>query len=573
MQNKQISDVLAKIASILDILDENPFRVRSYKNAARIIEDSPVNITDLVAAGSSLEGLAGIGKSMVGHITEIINTGSSSVLEELSTKIPLEITYLLKIEGLGPKKVKLLYEKLGITSVDDLDDALDTGKLHGIEGMGDKTLSNLKRSIQNFRSGQGRFKISTGLNYAVSFCDYLAELSEVEQIEPAGSLRRRKETVGDLDLLVACSPESRDKVMEHFVSHPEVSEVMAQGETKSSVRLFCGLQIDLRAIEKESFGAALQYFTGSQAHNVALRKRAMAKDCKINEYGVFDKDGKYIAGIDENDVYGAVGLAWVPPELREDRGEFTLAEENRLPDLVSLEEVKGDLQMHTRYSDGKDTALDMALKARELGYEYIAITNHSQAVRIANGLDGPSLLASFEEIETAQAEVPEVRVLKSVEVDILADGSLDLEDSVLAECDVVVAAIHSGFNMPEGEMTERIIKGISNPYVNILAHPTGRLIPQRPPYPVDIENVIRTAVVNDVYMEINAYPERLDLNDIHARLAKELGAKMVISTDAHAAFQMEMMRYGVFVARRAGLEACDVVNTLPLDAFLESLKK
>ncbi|MDP8217791.1 MAG: DNA polymerase/3'-5' exonuclease PolX [Candidatus Theseobacter exili] len=573
MENKQIADVLSEIADILDILGENSFRIRSYRSASRTIEDAPVRIYDLIKDGASIEGLPGIGKAISGKVEEIVNTGTCKKREELREQVPCKVSELLKIEGLGPKKVKLLYEQMNVDSVDSLEKLIKDGKIHELDGMGEKTEEKLLRSIQYYRSGQGQFKISTGLSYAIAFSNYISSKDEVVKIEPAGSLRRRKETIGDLDLLVTCLKGSEKIVMDHFTSYPETVEVFAHGETKSSIKLSCGLQVDLRVIEEESFGAALQYFTGSQAHNIALRRLASEKGMKINEYGVFDQNENFIAGRTEEDVYNAVQLEWIPPEMRENRGEIALAANRAIPQLIRIEDIRGDLQMHTQFSDGKDTETDMAKKALELGYEYIAITNHSKAVRVAGGMNETELLESFNEIDKAQKEVPGIRILKGIEVDILSDGSLDLSEDTLKQCDVVVAAIHSGFNMNEDDMTERIIRGISQKTVNIFAHPTGRLIQERPAYSVDLSSVFRTAKEHNVLMEINAYPDRLDLNDINARIAKEMGLKFVISSDAHAGFQLEVMKYGIFTARRAWLEPIDVINTFSADEFLDYLKK
>lgn len=569
MENRQIADVFEEIADILDIKGENPFRIRSYRTAARAIGDYPRNIAAMVKAGEDVQKIPGIGKSISEKIVEIVETGALAFLGELRATLPKGLTDLLRIEGLGPKRVKLFSDELGIDTVDKLEAAAKEGKLHGLFRMGEKTEENLLGAIARYRTGQGRFKLSVALEYAESITKYLQKAKGVAAIEPAGSLRRRRETVGDLDILAICGRGS--DIMDLFVKYDGIEEVLAHGTTKSSARLSCGLQVDVRVLEKESFGAALQYFTGSKEHNIALRTRAVERKLKLSEYGVF-RGRKRIAGRSEKEVYGAFNLPVIPPELRENQGEIEAAEKGKLPNLIELRDIRGDLQMHTTATDGKESVRDMALKAKELGYEYIAITDHSKAVKIAGGLDEKGLSMHLKKIEKTQEGLEGIRVLKGVEVDILPDGSLDLDDSVLAACDVVIASVHYRFNMSEKEMTRRIIKAIGNPHVHILGHPTGRLILERAPYEVDIEEIIRAAKDLGVILEINAYPDRLDLRDTHARQAKESGVKLVINTDAHSTGQLELMRYGVFTARRAWCEPKDVVNTYPLQKLLKALR-
>jgi DNA polymerase (family 10) len=572
VENKSIADLLTEIADILDIQGENPFRVRSYRNAARTIADMGQSVRAMVRAGEDLEQIPGIGKSLQERIEEIVSTGKCGFLEELRAKVPPGLTELLKLEGLGPKKVKLLYDELGVDSVDRLEKSAQAGKLRDLPGMGLKTEEKVLKSIEQYRAGMGRFKLSVGFTYAQALLEYLKGIPGLKRLDPAGSFRRHRETIGDLDLLAICGRGC--KVMDRFTTYGDVAEVISEGETKSSVRLKCGLRVDVRVLEEESYGAALHYFTGSKAHNVAIRERAKDLGLKVSEYGVFRaKDEKRLSGANEEDVFKAVGLPFIPPELREDRGEIQAAEKGKLPKLIELGDIRGDLQMHTSATDGKNTIAEMAQKAKEMGYAYLAITDHSKAVRVAGGLDEKRLAKHLQEVEKAGGKIPGIRILKGVEVDILADGSLDLKDDILKECDVVLASVHSRFNMEEGEMTRRIIKAIGNPHVSILAHPTGRLILEREAYKVNLKEVFQAAIDHGVVLEINAYPDRLDLRDVDARMAKEMGARLVISTDAHSTGQLELMKFGVFTARRGWVEARDVINTLPLPPLLKILRK
>jgi DNA polymerase (family 10) len=571
MENKGIADIFTAIADILDIEGENPFRVRSYRNAARTIEDLSQSLESMVKTGMDLGEIPGIGKSIREKIEEIISTGKCHFLEELRVQVPAGLTELLKLEGLGPKKVKVLYDQLGVDSVDRLEKAAQAGRLRNLAGMGLKTEEKVLKSIEKYRAGVGRFKLSVGFIYAQAILEYLKEVPGVRRLDPAGSFRRRKETIGDLDILAICARGCQ--IMDRLAKYGEVAEIIAKGETKSSVRLQCGLQVDVRVLEEESYGAALHYFTGSKAHNVAIRDRAKELGLKISEYGVFrSQDDKRISGTKEEDIFKAVGLPLIPPELREDRGEIQAAEQGMLPRLIELSDIRGDLQMHTTATDGKNSIAEMAQKAKEMGYAYIAITDHSKAVRVAGGLDEKGLARHLKEIDKVDAQVSGFCLLKGVEVDILPDGSLDLQDDILKECDVVLASVHSRFNMEEKEMTQRIVKALKNPNVNILAHPTGRLILEREAYKVNLKEVFQAALDYGVVLEINAYPDRLDLRDVDARMAKEMGAKLAISTDAHSAAQLAMMKFGVFTARRGWIEAKDVINTLPLEKLMKILR-
>ena len=571
MENKSIADIFTEIADILDIQGENPFRIRSYRNAARTIGDLTENLENMVKAGGNPEEIPGIGKSMHEKIVEIVKTGKCQSLEELKKITPPGLTELLRLDGLGPKKVKLLYDELGVDSVDRLEKAAQAGRLRNLAGMGEKTEEKILKSVEQFRAGIGRFKLSIGFTYAGALERYLGDVPGVKRLDPAGSFRRRSETIGDLDILAICAKSS--KVMDRFTAYGEVKDVIAKGETKSSIRLRNGLQVDLRVLDDESYGAALHYFTGSKAHNVAIRERAKEMGLKVSEYGVFRaRDEKRLTGASEEEVFRAVGLPFIPPELREDRGEIAAAEEGKLPRLIDLADIRGDLQMHTVATDGKNSILEMAKKAKDLGYSYVAITDHSQAVRVAGGLNEKALARHLKEIDKANGEISGIRILKGVEVDILGDGTLDLKDQILKECDVVLGSVHSRFNLEEAEMTKRIIRAIKNPCVHILAHPTGRLILEREPYRVNLKEVIQAAVDHGVVLEINAYPDRLDLRDADARMARDMGARLAISTDAHSALQLEMMKFGVFTARRGWIEAKDVINTYPLDQMLKFLR-
>ena len=568
MNNQEIAQLLTEIADLLDIKGENPFRIRSYRNGARTVGDLAEDLTGLVGEEKDLTEIPGIGASLAEKIREIVKTGKLKFLDDLKKQLPPGLPELLKLQGIGPKKVKLFYDEAGVDSIDSLARAAGTGKLHGLSRMGEKTETKILRAIENYRKGAGRFRIDIGFTYAESIVRYLNPVPGLKDLIPAGSLRRRQETIGDLDILAIC----RDPVplMDRFTGYDKAEDILAHGSTKSSLLLKDGLQVDLRAMNNRQFGSALLYFTGSKAHNIALRKRARAMGLKVSEYGVF-RDDDVIAAQTEEDCYRALGLSWIPPELREDRGEIEAAERGELPHLIELKEIRGDCHMHTTTSDGKNSIEEMARAAKDKGYNYIAITEHSQALRIAGGLDEKALAAHLRRIDEANRRVNGIRILKGIEVDILGDGTLDLKNDILNECEVVIASVHSRFNLSEKEMTKRIIRGIKNRQVNILGHPTGRLILEREPYWVDLKEVIKVAAGEGVIMEINANPRRLDLNDIHARMAKEMGAKLIINTDAHSIAQLGLMKYGVFTARRGWLEKEDVINTYTLKKLLTFL--
>lgn len=577
MENIEIAKIFYDIANLLEIKGENAFRIRSYRNAALSIEGLPITLKTIAEKDErEIREIPGIGKGISEKIIELLKTGKCTYHRELLKELPSGLLSLLDISGLGPKKVKIIYEQMGISSVDDLEKAARAGKLRGLPGMGEKTEANILKSIDTLRAGTGRFGIAVATNIATELVSYLEKVHGVARVIPAGSLRRARETVGDVDILVACNEGKA--VMEKFVQYPEVSGVLAKGPTKTSVVMKSGLQVDVRVLEERSFGAALQYFTGSKAHNVAVRDRAKKMGLKISEYGVFrEKDDKWIAGKTEEDVYEAVGLKWIPPELRENRGEVEASLRNGLPELVTEDDIRGDLHVHTKASDGGYTIEEMARYAVNKGYDYIAITDHSKAVGVAHGLDEKRLLDQMKEIDKIndkfKKEGVEFRVLKGTEVDIRMDGSLDLDPEVLSRLDVVVGAVHSGFTMPEDEMTKRIEKALSTGLVDILAHPSGRLINKREPYKLDMAKLFRKAKEHNAAMEINAYPARLDLSDINAKLARDLGVMMAVSTDSHNKTHMENIRYGIANARRGWLEKKDILNTRPLGELLEILQK
>ncbi len=578
MENAEIAQVFEEIADLLEIKGENPFRVRSYRNAALVVGGLPESVAKIVEerGEKGLEKIPGIGKSIAEKIIEMLTTGRCRFHDELLKEFPPGLLDLLKVSGVGPKKVALLYNRLGISSIEELEKAAAAHKLHNLPGMGEKTEQKILKSIQDFKSMSGRFRLDVARTSALAYLDYLMGLKGIIDCVPAGSLRRWKESIGDVDILVTCRKGL--PVMDHFVNYPEVKEVVSKGTTKSTVILRNGLQVDLRVLEKRSFGAALQYFTGSKAHNIALRDRAKKMGLKISEYGVFrEKDDKWVAGEKEEDVYRAVGLPWIPPELRENMGEIEAAEEGRLPVELEKEDIKGDLHLHTKATDGGNTIEEMAQKAMELGYEYIAVTDHSKAVGIAHGLDEKRLLAQLEEIDRFNEKLKRrgkrFRVLKGGEVDIRADGSLDFPARILKRLDVVVGAVHSGFNMDKKEMTKRVIKAVNSGMINILAHPTGRLIGSREPYQIDMEAVMDAALKKGVFLELNSYPDRLDLNEVHCKRARERGILVAISTDSHSTYHMDNIEYGVHTARRGWLEKEHVLNTRPLKELQKLLAR
>lgn len=582
MENVEIAAVLEEVATLLEIKGANPFRIRAYQNAARTVEEHSTPLRKMVEDGAALTGLSGIGKEIAAHITELVRDGRLTVLDELTAEIPRSLIELTRLPGVGAKKARKLWETLGIETIEALHTAAQAGQVAELDGFGEKSQQKILTGIEAYRRRQGRFKIADADQHVEPLVGYLRQHEAVQRLEVAGSYRRRRETVGDIDLLAIT--DEPGPVMDRFTAYPEVRKVELAGDTKGTVVLRSGLQVDLRLLPPQSYGAALQYFTGSKEHNVRLRKRAVAKGLRVSEYGVFrvtdaeaDSDdplaGTMVAGRDEAEVYAALELPWIAPELREDRGEIAAAERNALPELITLDDLRGDLQMHSTWSDGKNSIEEMLDACLARGYDYFAITDHSKALAMTGGLDAEKLAAQWEEIDEIASRRPEIRILKGMEVDILRDGRLDLEDELLERLDVVLVSVHSLLDLPPTQQTERILTAVRHPAVNILAHPTGRQINRRDPMQFDLEAVLQCASEHDVIVELNAHPDRLDLKDSHLIRAKELALKVVISTDAHRIGDLDLMRYGVDQARRAWLSTHDVVNTFPLKRLLRTLQK
>ncbi|MGD8285340.1 MAG: DNA polymerase/3'-5' exonuclease PolX [Desulfobacterales bacterium] len=568
--NADIANVFDEIADYLEIDGENPFRVRAYRNAARTVRGLGPELKDMVAQKEDLSQLPGIGKELTAKIHEILNTGTARALKKLQAKIPPEVRQILKLPNLGPKRVRVLYHDLKIQSLDELRQAAKDGRIRELPGFGKKTENQLLAAVEAHAERELRFKIADVRPFAESLLSALKKVEGVKQVVVAGSYRRSVETVGDLDILVIADKDSL--VMDRFVAYQDVADVLSKGMTRSSVVLRTGLQVDLRRVEEKSFGAALQYFTGSQAHNIAVRRLGRQRGLKINEYGVFKFDER-VAGDSEESVYNSVGLSYIPPELRENRGEIDASREKRLPRLVKLDDIKGDLHVHTNASDGRHSLKDMALAAKQRRLQYIAVAEHSQLLAFAGGLDESRLLKQMDEIDRLSEELEGVHILKSIEVDILEDGRLDLQNDVLEKLDLVVASVHSNFDLPEDRQTARILRAMDNPYFTILAHPSGRLIDQREAYKVDMEKVIRQAAERGCFIELNARPKRLDLVDIYCQVAKDLGVLISINSDAHRVDDFDHLRYGVGQARRGWLGKGDVLNTRSLAELRKLLKQ
>jgi len=570
MQNAEIARLLTDVADLLEISAGNPFKVRAYRNAARTVADHSDPIAELVSGGEfDLTELPGIGGGIAKEITALVETGTLPQRQQLVATVPPGLLELLRIPGLGPKRVKLFHEQLKVNSARDLKDALEQGKVAKLPGIGPKLLEKIREGVSDTATtAQQRMVLHEAEQYARAIVEYLKAGGGIDAIDVAGSFRRRKETIGDLDIVVSCTNPSA--VIARFGKFSEVTHVASQGDTRSTVRLSSGLQVDLRVVEPAAFGAAMQYFTGSQAHNIELRKVAQAKQLKLNEYGVY-RGSKCIAGRTEVEVYGVLGLDWIPPELREGRNEIALAREHKLPALVTLEEIRGDLQMHTDASDGKATIGEMVEAARSLGYAYVAITDHSPRMSMA-GQTPAELRAQWKQIDRLNKGLRGFRILKSVEMDILESGKLDLPDDVLAEADYVVATIHYGLKQSERQLTDRLLAAIENRWVDAIGHPTGRIVPVRPSYPLDFDVVAKAAANAKCLLEING-SERLDLPDTLAAAAKAHGVRFVLSTDAHNQRELGFMRFAVAMARRAGLTAADILNTRPTADFLKGLRR
>jgi DNA polymerase (family 10) len=560
VHNAEVATAFEEMADLLEIEGANPFRVRAYRFAARTLRDLPAEVAEMVAKGEDLTSLPGIGDDLAGKIKEILATGTAAAIEAQRKRVPATLTELLRIPGLGPKRVKRLAHELKIRSLSELQTAAQAGRVRTLAGFGEKTEQHILDALATRLAEAPRVQRAVAIPSAEALVAYLEQSSGVSRVIAAGSYRRGLETIGDLDILVT-APAGR-AVMDRFVAYQEVRDVLAHGATKSSVRLQSGLQVDLRVVPQESYGAALLYFTGSKAHNVVLRQLAQQRGLKLNEYGVFRGD-KPVAGETEESVYASLGLPWIPPELREGRGEIDAAKAGRLPHLVDLQDLKGDLHAHTRATDGRNSLPEMAEAARLRGLRYFAITDHSRRLTMAKGLDSTRLLQQMEDIDQLNATLSGITILKGIEVDILEDGNLDLPDEVLGRLDLVVGAVHSRFNLSNRRQTERIMKAMDHPHFSILAHPSGRLIGRREPYDVDMLRIIRKARERRCFLEINAHPERLDLTDIHCRMAKEEGVLLAVNTDAHSMLDLENARFGVGQARRGWLEKTDVLNTRP----------
>jgi DNA polymerase (family 10) len=562
VHNAEIAEMFSRLAELLEIQGANPFRIRAYRKAAQTIEGLPHSVTSMLAEGADLSELPGIGEDLAAKIQEIVETGHLALLEQVSSQLPGQLAELAKIPGLGPKRVKMLYDTLGIQDLKGLAKAARTGKIRQLHGFGAKTEENILAETVQRSSGEKRIKLNTAEQFAEPIIDFLQGIKGVKDAIVAGSYRRRKETIGDLDILVASAGGT--SIMNRFVAYEEVEKIVSKGTTRATVMLRSGLQVDLRVVPEESYGAALQYFTGSKAHNIAVRSLAIKKGLKINEYGVFRGETR-IAGQTEEEVYAQVGLPYFEPELRENWGEVEAGLHHALPDLVTINDIRGDLHSHSKATDGHFTIKEMAQSAQEKGYEYLAICDHSQHVTIAHGLDAKRLEAQIKEIDRLNQQFHHFTILKGAEVDILENGSLDLPDDLLGRLDLTVCAVHYKFNLSRRKQTERIIRAMDNPYFNILAHPTGRLLNERKPYDLDMEQIMAAALERGCFLEVNAQPVRLDLTDLHCKMAKDMGVKVAISTDAHRTTEFEFMRFGVGQARRGWLEPTDIINTQPLN--------
>src|SRR2546430_6664802 len=579
MDNKQIARILRETAQLLEIDGAIIGRYRSYEKAAELIDSLPESIEQLVKTPEKLKELPGIGDRMVEHLEEIVKSGDYALRQKLLKKYPATILDLLQLQSLGPKKVAFLFKKFKAATVADVEKLAKEEKLRLLEGFGEKSEQNILKAVEVFKKSTGRFHLNTAEDAAEKIIAHIKKGGKAaESVTPAGSLRRGKETVGDLDLLVTLADghtaqKHVDALAEHILKYPGIDQTLAHGENKVSFTLQNGLQVDVRLLEKEDFGAALLCLTGLKEHNVALRGRANDMGYTLNEYVLATlKAEKRGAGRAEEEIYAKLKLDYIPPELRENTGEIAAAEKHALPKLIELKDVKGDLQMHTTASDGKNSIEEMAEAARELGHEYIAVTDHSKAVTVANGLDEKRMEAHIKKLHAANDKKPGIRVLAGSEVDIMKDGSLDYSDEILAQLDVVVCSIHSYFNLDRAAMTERMLAAIENPYTQIIAHPTGRLLLRRDPIDYDMEKVLEACAKHGVAMECNSYPDRLDLKDVYLRMCKERGVKVAISTDSHNTGNLAFIRYGVTMARRGWLEKKNVINTLPANEFLAALR-
>jgi DNA polymerase (family X) len=577
MDNRSIAQLLYETADLLEISAGDPFRIRSYRRAAEAVESSTVQLSEIAGDTKKLLEIPGIGKGMAANIQEIEKAGTLPLREELLTKYRPSMLELLKLPGMGPKSVLLFWEALQIASIADLEAAIEAGKLETLPRMGAKQIDKLKKGIEEHKKNSGRFLLDDAEEAAEKLITYLRRFEGIETITPAGSLRRGRETVGDLDILATgpgCAEDKVQAAVDYTAAYPAIADLIAKGQNKVSFRLRSGLQVDVRLLPEGSYGAALQYFSGSKMHNVTIRQRALKRGYTLSEYALARvEDGSFVAGATEEEIYAALGLDWIPPELRENNGEIEAAEQHRLPALVELRDIRGDVHMHTDVTDGKNTIREMAQAAAARGYEYMAITDHSKNLAMTFGLDDERALEHIQNIRRVNEEMEgRIRIFTGIEVDILSDGQLDLSNEVLAQIEVVIASVHSLFNQPEEQMTERVLRAIENPYTRILGHPTGRLLLRRDGYKLDLALILRRAAELGVAVEHNAYPDRLDLCDRDLRLGKQLGCKISINTDSHHTSHLEKMAYGVRQLRRAWLTKQDVLNTLPAEEFLQALR-
>jgi len=577
MDNLTLARLLVETGDLLEISGGDPFRIRSYRRAAEAAEQSTVDLAAIAGDLPRLLEVPGIGKSMAANIQAAVATGSIPLRDELLARYSVGILDLLKLPGMGPKTVALLWDASKTSSIDQLAETIDAGRLNGLPRMGEKQIEKLRKGIEDFRKSAGRFRIDEAEEAAERLTLYLLAFDGIDRVTPAGSLRRGRETAGDLDLLVtgpACEPDKAQAAVEYTAAYPGIRDMIAKGENKVSFYLANSLQVDVRLLPSSSYGAALQYFTGSKMHNVSLRQRALKMGYTLSEWALARLDDESVVAAEtEESIYVALGMDWMPPETRENLGEIEAAARHQLPKVIQLSDLRGDVHMHTYATDGRNSIREMADAALERRYQYIAITDHSKNLAMTNGLDEKRALEHVKQIRQVDREMEgRIRVFPGIEVDILGDGELDLPDEVLSEMEVVIASVHTLFNQPREQMTERVLRAIENPYVRILGHPTGRLLLRREPFAIDLPTILRRAAELGVAVEHNAAPERLDLSDRDLRLAKELGCKIVINTDAHDTRHLDKMKYGIRQLRRAWLTAADVLNTLEPDAFLAALR-
>lgn len=578
MDNKAIANILYETADLLEIDAADSFRIRSYRNAAQAVENNSEQIKDIIDDPKKVLGIPGIGKGMLVNLQDLLREGNLKIQSELLKKYHPSMLQLLKIQGLGPKTIALIWSAYQVSDVDGVEALAREGKIRTLPRMGEKHEQKLLKAIENYRRVSGRFLIDTAEAEAKKLADYLAKFEGFDRITPAGSLRRGRETVGDLDILVTgpacCSDAERQKAVQYVAHYPALMSVIAQGDNKISFQVRSGMQVDVRLLPPDSFGAAMQYFTGAKAHNVALRQRALKLGYTLNEYSLADlKTGQPVAGKTEEEIYAKLNLDYITPELRENLGEIDAAENHSLPDLIELKDLQGDVHMHTVETDGRNTIEEMAEAAKQRGYRYMAITDHSKNLAFANGLDDERALAHIRKIRETNQRIEGIEIFAGIEVDILADGDLDLSDDVLSQMDIVIASVHSVFTQEPEKMTDRFLKAIENPNTSIIGHPTGRIQLRRDAYQFDMNTVLTAAAKHKVAMELNSYPDRLDLNDVNLRKAKQRGVKIVINTDAHHTSHLEKIRYGVLQARRAWLTSADILNTLPADRFKRAMKR